>query len=711
MDGALTFLWMPALTFAASLVLVPAVRGLARRVGTLAYPDSVRRFHAVPVPLWGGVAVCLAWLAGILVVRLGPAAADPALADLCRGLLPAAGLVCLFGALDDRWELPPRLKLLLQVLAVVPIVAAGYWVDFLIIFGCRIELGVLGIPLTVLWLVGCINALNLIDGMDGLASLVGLSSAAMLALVALSRGDGHVAMLAFLLAGALAGFLPYNLPPASIFLGDCGSGLVGLVVGVLGIAGSLKTTATLSITAPAVVMTLPMFDVLMALVRRTLTGRPFDVGDREHIHHRLLERGFGPRQVLCLVGALCLTTGAAATAATIFRMDALAWITATTLIVLLIRLRWFGHYEVGLIRAAARRELGRLVHFLVRANVSGTLRVPLVGTRSVPDTLAPPEIDLDVGVIYTGERALAGRLLSTLAASAEGLRIRLILVDNQSADGVEALRHTVPHTLVLKNTQRLPYAVNLNRVLAVSAARYVLLLNTDMYFDPSAPCLARMVQLMDAEPDCGVAGCRIYHADGSDAPSARRLQTLSILAARRLGLGRLLRRTLDRYFYRERGRGESFDCDWLSGCFLLVRREAIEHIGLLDESFGKYFEDVDLCLRMARNGWRVRYHGSTSCYHLEQRASRRWLSADARQHLVAYGRWLAKWGLFTSKPAAPARHPAKPAAPARETPQPDASARHTSIPESSARKTPQPDAPARDAAAAAIDAYPAGSSR
>ena len=96
--------------------------------------------------------------------------------------------------------------------------------------------------------------------------------------------------------------------------------------------GSLKTSATLAITAPAVVMTLPMFDIVKAIVRRTLNGRPFDMPDRQHIHHRLLDRGWNPWQVLCLLGALCLTTGAAATAATIFRLDALAWIAAMSLI-------------------------------------------------------------------------------------------------------------------------------------------------------------------------------------------------------------------------------------------------------------------------------------------------------------------------------------------------------------------------------------------
>ena len=100
-------------------------------------------------------------------------------------------------------------------------------------------------------------------------------------------------------------------------------------------------------------MTLPMFDVVMAVVRRKLTGRPLALGDREHIHHCLLERGLGPWQVLGILGALCLTTGAAATAATVFRMDALAWIIATTLIVLMIRLRVFGHREFGLIHQFA----------------------------------------------------------------------------------------------------------------------------------------------------------------------------------------------------------------------------------------------------------------------------------------------------------------------------------------------------------------------
>ena len=259
--------------------------------------------------------------------------------------------------------------------------------------------------------------------------------------------------------------------------------------------------------------------------------------------------------------------------------------------------------------------------------------------------MAPPlPRDLDVGVIYSGERDLMGPLLSTMKASAPGLNYRLILVDNHSHEGIEPWRQVIPDTKVLKNTERLHYAANMNRILAASTARYVLVMNTDMFFDPRQRCLARMVAFMDSHPDCGIAGCRLLHADGHDARAARRFQTLSVILARRLGLGRLMRRTLERYFYMDHAPGESFDCQWLSGCFLMLRNKAVEKVGLFDENFSKYFEDVDMCLRMARAGWHVMYHGATSAYHIEQRASRKLFSSDAWKHLRSYLYWLSKWG-------------------------------------------------------------------
>jgi N-acetylglucosaminyl-diphospho-decaprenol L-rhamnosyltransferase len=266
-----------------------------------------------------------------------------------------------------------------------------------------------------------------------------------------------------------------------------------------------------------------------------------------------------------------------------------------------------------------------------------------------------PFPDLDIGVIYTHERQLMPRLLRTLSASGLGLRTRLILVDNASADGVEQWRGHFAETLVVKNARPLSYAANLNRILAadralasVSAAsdarepmaRYVLLLNTDMYFDPRDQCLAKMTAFMDSRPRCGIAGCRLYHADGKDAYAARRFQTLRLVLARRCGLGRLFHGTVDHHFYSEHALDETWTCDWLSGCFMMVRRKAIEEVGGFDEGYGKYFEDVDVCLRLAKAGWHVMYHGAASCYHLEQRASRRVFSSDAWTHLRSYLRWL-----------------------------------------------------------------------
>jgi len=267
--------------------------------------------------------------------------------------------------------------------------------------------------------------------------------------------------------------------------------------------------------------------------------------------------------------------------------------------------------------------------------------------------------DLDIGVIYTHERELMPRLLGTMSASGEGLRMRLNLVDNASARVVAPWQGYFSETRVVNNRRQLSYAANLNRILAVSTARYALLMNTDMYFDPRQQCLRRMVDFMDRQPRCGIAGCRLYHADGSDARAARQFQTLPLILARRCGLGRVLRRRVDRHFYGKHAPHETWPCDWLSGCFLMVRREAIAEVGQFDEQYGKYFEDVDICLRMARAGWQVMYHGATSCYHLESRASKNLLSADAWTHLRAYFRWLRKWGHHpAAAPAGLSRRPA-----------------------------------------------------
>jgi dTDP-4-dehydrorhamnose reductase len=262
---------------------------------------------------------------------------------------------------------------------------------------------------------------------------------------------------------------------------------------------------------------------------------------------------------------------------------------------------------------------------------------------------SPRVADLDVGVIYTHEHEWMPRLLSTLQPSGEGLNLRLILVDNHSSDGVAQWESYVPQTTVLRNSMRLGYARNLNRILQASRAPLVLLLNTDMEFDPPEQCLAKMVRFMRQHPDCGISGCRLYHLDGTYGYPARRFQTWRTIAGRRTPLAPFFGRAVDEYLYADRDETDVYQCDWLSGCFMLVRRQAYEQVGGLDCGFEKYFEDVDLCLRMARAGWRVMFNGATYCYHGEERASRKLFSRDAAVHLKSYYRWLRKWGWSPQK--------------------------------------------------------------
>ena len=250
--------------------------------------------------------------------------------------------------------------------------------------------------------------------------------------------------------------------------------------------------------------------------------------------------------------------------------------------------------------------------------------------------------DLDVGIVYTHERRYMPRLLETMPRAAGDLSVRLILVDNASEDGHAQWLASFPRTTVIHNSRRLSYAANLNRVLRLATARYLLLMNTDMYFEPSEPCLQKMAAFMDRHPRCGLSVCRLHHPAGGYAWPARRFQTPRIVAARRLGLARRLQPELASYFYHDRDHCGSFDCDWVSGCFMFLRREAAAEVGLFDERFTKYFEDVDYSARMHAAGWRVMFHGATYCYHHEQRASRRLLSADAYRHLAGYARWLLK---------------------------------------------------------------------
>jgi UDP-GlcNAc:undecaprenyl-phosphate GlcNAc-1-phosphate transferase len=388
----LTFLCVVGVAFILSCILTPLARSLATNLGLVDHPDSRRKMHERAVPLAGGVAV----LAAVCLVLGIGLAVSPALQSYFAehpthflGLLLAALAICALGVLDDCRCLRGRHKLLGQVFAVGIVIAFDVQIRAIHLFGTDIDLGILSLPITFLWLLGAVNSLNLLDGMDGLLGSVGVIVTVTMAAMAILGGHLGTACVAAALAGALLGFLCYNFPPASVFLGDAGSMLIGLVIGVLGIESSLKAPATVTLIAPMVVLTIPFFDTLAAILRRKLTGRSIYTTDRGHLHHCLLQRGLSVRRVLLLVCLLTGLAGVGAFTSLALRNEALAVLASFAVVSILVISRRFGHAELELFA----KRLGHLFgSFLEPPGKSRRLEVHLQGNadwkgliRSVTD--------------------------------------------------------------------------------------------------------------------------------------------------------------------------------------------------------------------------------------------------------------------------------------------------------------------------------------
>lgn len=335
------------------LLLTPLVRMAAIRLGLVDRPDGRRKIHAQPIPVAGGVAVLIT----AATVLLGGLVVSDSWKDILGerwvtfvGLGAAAAVLAVIGVIDDYRGMRGSHKLLGQLVAVAIVIACGTEVRNIRLFDWNIELGVLAIPFTAFWLLGAINSLNLIDGMDGLLGCLGCIICASLAAMALHNGHLAAAAIAAAVSGALLGFLCFNFPPATIFLGDCGSMLIGLVVGVLAIESSLKGPATVALAAPAALLVIPILDTSAAIVRRKLTGRSIYSTDRGHLHHVLLRHGLSNRGVLLLVGSLCVVASTGALLSLYYHTESFALVSVLVIVGLLVVTRLFGHAEFLLIK-------------------------------------------------------------------------------------------------------------------------------------------------------------------------------------------------------------------------------------------------------------------------------------------------------------------------------------------------------------------------
>lgn len=305
---------MFCVALAASLAITPLVIKFAVKIGAMDVPKDNRRVHNTPIPLIGGLAIFVAFIVTILIFI--------PLSDQRQiiGLLIGGTFIVIVGLIDDIRPMRARVKLILQIIAAIILVYFGVTIKFVTnpfdkIAGMS-DIGWLSIPATIFWIVGVTNAFNLIDGLDGLAAGVASISCITLFIVSILNGRVTTALLTAALAGSILGFIPFNFNPAKIFMGDTGSQFLGFILAAISIQGAIKSAAAIAITVPILALGLPIYDTLMAIIRRSINKKPVMQPDREHLHHKLLDMGLSQRQAVLVMYVISGILGVSAIFAT-----------------------------------------------------------------------------------------------------------------------------------------------------------------------------------------------------------------------------------------------------------------------------------------------------------------------------------------------------------------------------------------------------------
>ena len=319
--------------FIASILLTPLVKRLAFRIGAVDAPNH-RKVHARIMPRLGGLAIFGAFIIGFFFLKLTTGFER----DYMYAILIAATIIVITGIIDDMREISAKAKLLGQIIAACIVVFGGgiYMQEINLPFGGELAFGWVGIPLTIIWIVGITNAINLIDGLDGLAAGVSTIALITLAIMAMIMGNGIVIAMASILAAATIGFLFFNFHPAKIFMGDTGALFLGFMIAVLSLLG-FKNVAVISFVIPVIMLGVPISDTFFAIVRRLREGKKWSDPDKSHLHHRLLALGLSHRQTVLTIYAIAILFGGAAI---IFSM-ATVWGAILLIAVLLVAIELF----------------------------------------------------------------------------------------------------------------------------------------------------------------------------------------------------------------------------------------------------------------------------------------------------------------------------------------------------------------------------------
>lgn len=367
----------------------PVIMRVARAFGAIDR-GGYRKLDTSGTPLWGGLAI-LAPLLGLCILGVtgGTSMLDSIVPRFTRQfivLAVGAMIVCAVGVVDDMRGMRARTKLALQTLVACFVCFTGHHVQAVAVpFLGTIELGTTtGFVLSVLWIVGLINAFNLIDGLDGLASGVALIATCAIGILALQGNNTFLVLVAAVLAGSLLAFLGFNFHPARVFLGDTGSMLLGYVLASITLMGTYKSNAAAVVVAPILALGFPIFETLVSMLRRAARGLPVFAGDNRHTHHRLLRAGFSQRRaVLQLYAVTVIMAGASIILGMVPQKPQWAWLPFALYVAPLVWIGWVAGYlrPNSINEAFQRRErnavLGAFARYAVLSLNNGSSRVSL----------------------------------------------------------------------------------------------------------------------------------------------------------------------------------------------------------------------------------------------------------------------------------------------------------------------------------------------
>jgi len=309
------YISLGVIAFMISFMLTPLIKIIAVKLNFIDKPDSKRKLHSSPKALLGGLAIYISFLITLLYSYKYLDSFNSILKERnFYGLIIGTFLMLLIGLIDDFFNIPAFLKLFLQIVPAVILYYYDFKIDILTnpISGETIKLNqYISFFLTIGWVLALTNSINLIDGMDGLASGITVIGCLTLFAIALNRGSQDIisAVFTMVLLGSVAGFIKYNFPPASIFMGDTGSLFIGYTLSAIGILGINKSTTAIALMVPIAAVGIPIYDTFFAIFRRTKRGVKIFKADSEHIHHRLLKMGLSQRQTLLLLYGLSIYFG------------------------------------------------------------------------------------------------------------------------------------------------------------------------------------------------------------------------------------------------------------------------------------------------------------------------------------------------------------------------------------------------------------------